>query len=171
MNAALAIALLRNQEGLKVPAAALSAAMGWADWPARLQRLSPGPLVGAYEVWLDGGHNPSAARQIASFFRHTCRDGKRLHLIFASLASKDPPGMLAPFKGVADEVHTVPIPGHASYAPNELVEMANELRMPAEAHDNVAEGLGAVPSDARVLIFGSLYLAGVVLAANDELPD
>jgi dihydrofolate synthase/folylpolyglutamate synthase len=171
MNAGLAIALLRHQEAFRIPSSALTAAMGWADWPARLQRLAPGPLVGGREVWLDGGHNPSAARQVAGFVRHQFGDGKPLHIIFASLATKDPPGMLEPFKDLVARVHTVAIPGHASFAPGELADIAGELGFAAEAHDSVEEALAAIPSGARVLIFGSLYLAGVVLAANDQVPD
>ena len=171
MNAALAIAMLRHQDLLRAPPSALSAAMGWADWPARLQRLSPGPLVGNREVWLDGGHNPSAARQIAIFARHHFHDGRSLHIIFASLATKDPPGMLEPFKGVAAYVHAVPIPDHACFTPSDLVEIAGELGFAADAHDSVAEALKVIPMDDRVLIFGSLYLAGAVLAANDQVPD
>jgi len=171
MNAALAVAMLRHQDVLPVPASALSAAMGWADWPARLQHLAPGPLVGDREVWLDGGHNPSAARQIAAFVKSEWRDGRPLHLVFASLATKDPPGMLEPFRGVAAHVHAVPIPDHACFTPSDLVEIAGELGFAADAHDNVAEALAAAPADARVLIFGSLYLAGAVLAANDQVPD
>ena len=171
MNAALAIAMLRHQDLLMVPPSALSAAMGWADWPARLQRLAPGPLVDTREVWLDGGHNPSAARQIATFARHHFDDGRPLHIIFASLATKDPPGMLEPFKGVAEHVHAVPIPDHACFTPSDLVEIAGELGFAADAHDSVADALAVIPPDDRVLIFGSLYLAGVVLAANDQVPD
>jgi dihydrofolate synthase / folylpolyglutamate synthase len=171
MNAALAVAILRHQKAIHVPASALNAAMGWADWPARLQRLANGPLVGNREVWLDGGHNPSAARQVAAFVRHHFGAGKPLHMIFASLASKDPPGMLEPFRELVARVHTVPIGDHASFAPGELVDMAAELGFAAEAHDTVEEALGATPADARVLIFGSLYLAGEVLAANDQVPD
>lgn len=171
MNAALAIAILRHQDALRVPPSALSAAMGWADWPARLQRLAPGPLVGSREVWLDGGHNPSAARQIAIFARHQFDDGRPLHIVFASLATKDPPGMLEPFKGIAAHVHAVPIPDHACFTPSDLVEIAGELGFAADAHDSVAEALAVIPPDDRVLIFGSLYLAGVVLAANDQVPD
>lgn len=171
MNAALAVAMLRHQDALSVPASALSAAMGWADWPARLQRLAPGPLIGDREVWLDGGHNPSASRQIAAFVKHQFGDGRPLHLFFASLATKDPPGMLEPFAGVVEHVHAVPIPDHACYAPSDLVEIAGELGFKADAHDSVAEALADVPADARVLIFGSLYLAGVVLAENDQIPD
>jgi dihydrofolate synthase/folylpolyglutamate synthase len=170
MNAGLAVAMLRHQQELKVPASALNAAMGWADWPARLQHLSLGPLVGDRDVWLDGGHNPSAARQIASFTKHQFADGKPLHLIFASLTTKDPEGMLSPFKGIAAQVHTVPIPDHSSFSPDDLAEIAAGLGFTGDAHDDVAEALDAVPPGARVLIFGSLYLAGVVLAANDQFP-
>ena len=171
MNAALAIAMLRHQDAFTIPPSALSAATGWADWPARLQHLAPGPLVGQREVWLDGGHNPSASRQIAAFLKHQFRDGRPLHLIFASLATKDPPLMLAPFKGVAAQVHAVPIPDHACFTPSDLVEIAGELGFPADAHESVEEALAAIPPSARVLIFGSLYLAGVVLSANGQVPD
>jgi len=171
MNAGLAVAILRHQDRFDLSSSALSAAMGWADWPARLQRLAPGPLVGNREVWLDGGHNPSAARQIASFVRKQFDDGRPLHLVFASLAMKDPPGMLEPFSEMIARVHAVPIPDHACFTPSDLVEIAGELGFSADAHDNVAEALAAVPANARVLIFGSLYLAGVVLAENDQVPD
>lgn len=171
MNAALAVAILRHQGEFAVPSSALGAAMGWADWPARLQRFAPGPLVGNREVWLDGGHNPSAARQIASFAKKQFKDGRPLHLVFASLATKDPPGMLAPFSGVAECVHAVPIPDHACFTPSDLVDIAGELGFAAEAHDSVEEALAAVPANSRVLILGSLYLAGAVLAANGQVPD
>ena len=171
MNAALAVAMLRYQQVFRVASSAMGAAMGWADWPARLQHLAPGPLVGARDVWLDGGHNPSAARQIATFVKHQWNNGRPLHLVFASLATKDPPGMLEPFRGVVEHVYAVPIPDHACFTPSDLVEIAGQLGMPADAHDNVADALAGAPADARVLIFGSLYLAGTVLAANEQVPD
>lgn len=170
MNAALAIAMLRHQDRLSVPPSALSAAMDWADWPARLQHLAAGPLVGSREVWLDGGHNPSASRQIATYARHHFADDKPLHLVFASLATKDPVGMLEPFKGIVEGVHMVPIPDHSCFSPDDLVEIAGNLGFPAEAHDDVEHALASTPPNARVLIFGSLYLAGAVLAANDQVP-
>lgn len=170
MNAALAVAMIRHQERLHVPATALSAAMGWTDWPARLQHLAPGALVAERDVWLDGGHNPSAARQIAAHARHHFTDGKPLHLLFASLATKDPAGMLEPFAGIAAEVHTVPIPDHSCFSPEDLAEIAADLGFKAEAHDDVEQALEATPPGARVLIFGSLYLAGAVLAANGQMP-
>jgi dihydrofolate synthase/folylpolyglutamate synthase len=170
MNAALAVAMLRHQDLLQIPVTALSAAMGWADWPARLQQLAAGPLIGDREIWLDGGHNPSAARQIARHARRHWIDGKSLHLIFASLASKNPAGMLEPFKGIAAKVHAVSIPGHSSFAPDDLVEIAVGLEMTSDAHEDVARALAAIPAGARVLVFGSLYLAGAVLAANNQVP-
>jgi dihydrofolate synthase/folylpolyglutamate synthase len=170
MNAALAVAMLRHQDRLIVPPSALGAAMGWADWPARLQQLAPGPLVGDREIWLDGGHNPSASRQIALFAKHRFTDGKALHLIFASLSTKDPAGMLEPFKGFAAQVHTVPIPDHSCFSPDDLAEVATLLGLAAEPHDGVEEALTSIPIGDRVLILGSLYLAGAVLAANEQVP-
>jgi len=79
--------------------------------------------------------------------------------------------MLAPFKVIAAKVHAVPIPEHASFAPDELVAIARQLGVSAEAHEDVAAAIAAVPTDARLLIFGSLYLAGGVLAANGQPPD
>lgn len=170
LNAALAVAMLRHQDRLRVPVSALNAAMGWADWPARLQRLAEGPLARGREVWLDGGHNPSAARQVAAFAKKRFAGGP-LHLVFASLATKDPPGMLEPFVGVAQDILCVPIPDHACFAPAELSEIAGGLGVAAEAHDSVEDALAAIPADEPALVFGSLYLAGAVLAANHELPD
>ena len=170
MNAALAVAMLRHQEQLRVPPSALTAAMGWADWPARLQQLTSGPLVASRDVWLDGGHNPSAARQIATYARRHWSDAPPLHLIFASLATKDPTGMLEPFAGVAQQVHAVPIPDHSCFSPDDLVEIGADLGFNVDGHEDVEQALAAVPEGARVLIFGSLYLAGAVLAANDQVP-
>jgi len=170
MNAALAIAMLRHQSTLTVPQSALVAAMSCADWPARLQKLAPGPLIRSLEVWLDGGHNPAAARQVASWVKHAFDPAEPLHLVFASLATKDAAGMLEPFRGVAAHVHAVQIADHACFAPGELVDVAAGLGMAADAHDNVADALQAVPQDARVLIFGSLYLADEVLTANGQVP-
>jgi dihydrofolate synthase/folylpolyglutamate synthase len=79
--------------------------------------------------------------------------------------------MLQPFAGIADHVLTVPIGDHASFAPGELADIAAELGFPADPHDSVAEALAAVHPGAPVLIFGSLYLAGEVLAANEQVPD
>jgi dihydrofolate synthase/folylpolyglutamate synthase len=79
--------------------------------------------------------------------------------------------MLEPFVGVAAHIHTVPIGSHASFAPGDLKDVATGLSFPADAYDDVENALSAIPLDARVLIFGSLYLAGEILAANDQVPD
>jgi dihydrofolate synthase/folylpolyglutamate synthase len=171
MNAALAVAMLRHQRAIKVPPSALSAAMGWADWPARLQHLAGGPLVGDRDVWLDGGHNGSAAREVAGFVKRKFSDGRPLHLVFASLRTKAPAEMLEPFAQLISAVHMVPIPHHDCFAPEELVSLAQAHGLEAGAHDDVASALSVIPDEARTLIFGSLYLAGSVLAANEQVPD
>jgi dihydrofolate synthase/folylpolyglutamate synthase len=171
MNAGLAVAMLRHQSALPVAPASLAAALQTATWPARLQRLAPGPVAGTHEVWLDGGHNPAAARQVAAWAGQQFSDGKALHLIFASLASKDPRGMLEPFRGIAGQVHSVPIADHACVAPAELASLAAELGFEATARQSVAAAIAELPSAQQVLIFGSLYLAGEVLSANNQAPD
>ncbi len=167
MNAALAVAMIRHQSAVRVPEAALKAAMGWANWPARLQRLAPGPLVGSREVWLDGGHNEAAGATIAEFI---ARRGRPLHLITGILENKDARGLLSHFKGVADRLTAVPVPGHACHAPAELAAIGRELNMEAGVAPDIKTALAA--SDAPVTLYlVSLYLAGEVLSANDQTPD
>ena len=140
-----------------------------------MQRLSDGPLTQLLptgsELWLDGGHNPSAAKAIAEFFQLRFGDDLPLVLLFASLGTKDPKGALSPFRGLAQQVLTVPIPDHESRDPQDLAYLARSLGFRAEAFSTVTNALTAIAVPARVLIFGSLYLAGEVLAANDEIPD
>ena len=175
LNAALAVAMLRHQDRLKIPASALSAAMGWADWPARLQRMGRGPLAGLLppgsELWVDGGHNPSAARLVADYARHHWLDGRPLHLLFAALESKDAAGVLKPFTGIADVVHTLPITDHECRDPGELAAMARGQGFKAYPRESIGQALAAIRGPARVLVFGSLYLAGEALAANGQQPD
>ena len=79
--------------------------------------------------------------------------------------------MLEPFANVASAIETLPIPNHECRDPQALAELAKTMGFHATAHPNIEAALAAVPTDCRVLIFGSLYLAGEVLAANDQLPD
>ena len=175
MNAGLAVAMLRHQQLIPVPTAALTAAMGRAVWPARLQRLGNGPLTqflpSSSEIWVDGGHNPSAARAVAELVQLRFADDLPLVLIFASLASKDPKGTLLPFRGLAAHVLTLPIPDHEFREPSKLADLARSLGFRAEPHSDLADALRAIARPARVLIFGSLYLAGEALRLNGELPD
>ena len=177
-NAALAIAMLRHQGRLAIPDSAFRAAMGWTDWPARLQRLAPGPLRDLLpadaDLLLDGAHNPDAAREAAWFFRHSAR-GRWKHLICGLLANKDAAGVLAPFEGSGAIFHAVPVPGHEHHAPEVLAAAARALGLQAHMHANVESALRAIAArgDKKpfALIMGSLYLAGEVLRANAQAPD
>ena len=174
LNAALAVAMLRHQQALTVPASALETAMDWADWPARMQRLGPGPLTRLLprdsEIWIDGGHNPSAARAIAAHVRRHFSSELPLLMLFASLASKDPRETLKPFAGLPSEVLTLPIRDHECRDQEELAALAKSLGIPATAHQSLEEALGNIQKPSRVLVFGSLYLAGEALAANGQAP-
>ncbi len=175
LNAGLAIAILRHQSLLAAPPFALAQAMTGTKWPARLQRLDQGSLVdrlpSGSECWIDGGHNPDAARLVADFASKAWHDGPPLVLLFASLKSKDATATLAPFKGIAQRVLTLPIPGHDSHDPAQLAELARGMGFTADPYPNLESALVALTEPARALIFGSLYLAGVALSSNGSLPD
>jgi dihydrofolate synthase / folylpolyglutamate synthase len=180
MNAALAIAMLRHQKALRVPESALKAAMGWADWPARLQRLAAGPLHGLLpnqaELWLDGGHNPAAARAVADFFRVQVPADRPFHIVFGLLANKEVAGVLKPFQGRSVTFHPVPVAAHEHHAPAALARSAKESGLSAVPAASVEDALGWIARHADrarppiVLIFGSLYLAGEVLGKNGQVP-
>jgi len=160
-NAALAVAMLRHQDYVTVGAQAMAEGIRAARWPARLQRLGPGPLtalVPGREVWLDGGHNPDAGAAIARHF------DRPLHLVIGMLASKNPHAIVDPLEGRIASFSVVPVPGSESHS-------AAAFGSTARPFSGVAEALRALPTDGRpVLIAGSLYLAGAVLAQNGELP-
>jgi dihydrofolate synthase/folylpolyglutamate synthase len=181
-NAGLAIATLRGVAGLKLPQAAFEAGVVDADWPARLQRLSQGTLAALVppggELWLDGGHNPDGSRATAAALADLEeRVSRPLVLVVGMLSTKDAPGFLGNFAGLARHVVAVPVPGHeASIAPEEIGGIARASGIPAVARDSVEEALTAIASleldpPPRILITGSLYLAGHVLAANGTPPE
>lgn len=176
-NASLAIAMLRHQQAIEVAPAALRAAMGWAEWPARLQRLATGPLPASLpagsELWLDGGHNPAAGRAIADFFRARIAPGRPFHLILGMLANKDLRGFLEPFAGSAAQIWAVPVPGHDHHGPAEVGDVCESLALPFSSAPDPAVALheiAAASAAPLVLIGGSLYLAGTVLSANGTIP-
>jgi dihydrofolate synthase/folylpolyglutamate synthase len=180
LNAALAVAMVRHQRAIALPDPAFRAAMGWADWPGRLQKLGPGPLLSLLppgsELWLDGGHNPNAARAVADHFRAAVPAGRPFHIVFGLLAAKDAAGVLKPFAGRSLDLHAIPVPGHVHHPPAELTLTARSLGLAARADDGVAPALGWIARHADrdnppvVLILGSLYLAGEVLKANEQAP-
>ena len=177
-NAALAIAMLRHQTALDVPAASLRAAMGWTEWPARLQRLTDGPLPALLpagsELWLDGGHNPAAGRAIADFFRTRLVPGRPFRLVLGMLANKDARGFLEPFAGSGAHILAVPVEGHAHHDAAALAAAAASVGLTAEAAPDATAALKTIAAQAMgepvVLIGGSLYLAGATLAANGTPP-
>ena len=181
MNAGLAVAMLRHQQAIHVPPAAMRAALGWAEWPARLQRLGEGPLLDRLprgsELWLDGGHNPAAARAIADFFRGHIAAARPFHIILGLLENKDPIGVLKPFSGRTATVHAVPVPGHAHHRPTQLAAAARAsglVGMAAAAPPDALDWIARHADRANppvVLIAGSLYLAGEMLAFNETPPD
>jgi dihydrofolate synthase/folylpolyglutamate synthase len=175
-NAALAIAMLRHQTAVKLPDSALAAAMEWTRWPARMQKLAPGPLTGLLpagsEVWLDGGHNPDAGAAIAKALANSAP----LHVICGMLSNKDAGNFLRPFADRIASFHALPIPGHEHHAPADLATFARDGLSIAEtgtAEDIVAavQQLAARGEAVTLLICGSLYLAGEVLRANAQIPD
>jgi dihydrofolate synthase / folylpolyglutamate synthase len=170
MNAALAIAMIRHQSVIEVPEAALKAGVGWAHWPARLQRLAPGPFAGEREVWLDGGHNADCGIAVADHFREYLKPGRTVHLICGILANKDARGVLAPFADLVSEMTAVSVPGHPSHAPEALRAMAEEVGLPCRTGSDVRTAIDASNADVTIIL-GSLYLAGDVLRANNQIPD
>lgn len=171
-NLALAIAMLRHQGALAVPEAALRAAADWAHWPARMQRLGPGPLTALLpggEVWVDGAHNTSAAAPVARALRAVAK-GRPVTLILGMLANKDAAGVLRLLAPSISRVVAVPVPGHEHHAPEELAGLARGYGCEAETAPSLQAALGKAGSSV-VLIAGSLYLAGETLAANGEPPD
>ena len=179
-NAGTAIAALRASN-LKLPAAAYEAAMVHVDWPARMQRLSHGRLADLIptggELWLDGGHNADGGQAIAAALADLEeRVSRPLVLIVGMLSTKDCGGFLGNFSGLARRVITVPIHQEKTVPAAELAEIACRIGIPALARDDlqaaiaVAGNLDLHPAP-RILITGSLYLAGEVLAANGTPPE
>ena len=167
-NAGIALAALRV---MGKGEAACEAAMTRAVWPARMQRLRHGPLVDSApraEVWLDGGHNPHAARAIAALLAGM--GARPTHLICGMLNTKDVTGFMAPLAAVAQSLHAVSIPGQsATLTASDTATAARAAGLPAHEADSVAAALATITTqdpEARILICGSLYLAGEILKAN-----
>lgn len=167
-NAGTALAVLRH---LDLGEAAYEASVTQAYWPARMQRLKTGPLFDAApeaELWLDGGHNAAAGAALAAVL-----DGlptRPTHLICGMLNTKDVTGYLRPMAPHVASLTAVSIPGEINTLPaDETAAAAQAVGMQAGIADTVADALAAITADhpqARVLICGSLYLAGAVLREN-----
>ncbi|RIJ30516.1 bifunctional folylpolyglutamate synthase/dihydrofolate synthase [Henriciella mobilis] len=177
-NAALAAKALKTAGLQGITDDAIQAGAASAHWPARMQRLSPGPvtaLANDMPVWLDGGHNPHAGRALAGVLDTLDREepAKRTMLVSAMLANKDAAGFFAALKRPGLRVFTCPIANNDnSFSPEALAVAARDAGAEAEAHQGFEAAMkAAVRAGAeRILICGSLYLAGKVLALNEELP-
>lgn len=177
-NAALAVAVARAVAG-DLPNTPEHRAEGLrtASWPARMQRLTRGPLVerlpNGWTLWLDGGHNADAGRVVAAEIAEwrAARPDEPVHLIVGMLNTKAADDYLRPFAGLPASVSTVTIPGEtASLSAEAVAAMAGTAGVAAAARESVAEALSGIVAgggeSGRVLIAGSLYLAGRVLAEN-----
>lgn len=179
-NAAAAIAALRAVLP-HVSAASIEKGLRGADWPARLQRLGAGPLTArappGAEVWLDGGHNAAGGKALGEAMADLeARASRPLALICGMLTTKDASGFLRPFAGLALTTFCVPIGGgHSGRPASEVAEAAERAGLDASPCGGVAEALTRLsaatwPVAPRILITGSLYLAGAVLAENGTPP-
>ena len=165
-NAGVAVAALRT---LGVADEAVERAPAAASWPARIQRLADGPLAGmaasaGAELWLDGGHNAAAGEALAAHFRSLPK--RRTHLVCGMLDTKDPSGFLRPFADFAERLFAVPVRDtQAAIPPATLADVSRAVGVPAATSDTAAEALRRALDEGaeRVIICGSLYLAGEVL--------
>jgi len=179
-NAGLAIAIARH---MQFDTGAIETGLTNVSWPARLQNLTDGTLAAKVqaiggELWLDGGHNPHAARAVANTMADLeARSPRPLILITGILANKDIGGFLDAYEGMASAIISVTIPGHTALAPETLSEMAGNRgilsQVAGDLHDAIdqaittGQALGTGDDKPpRILICGSLYLAGEVLKAN-----
>ena len=180
-NAALAIACLR-QCVPDLSSAAIAQGLTHAEWPARLQSLTRGALVAhapkGAELWLDGAHNEAGGRVLAgAMAQFEERHPRPLILLCGSLSTKDTAGFLSHFTGLAQELIALPIPGeHVARSADEIVDLAKQAQIPASPAESAEAALHLLsgrtwPIAPRILICGSLYLAGAVLAANGTPPD
>ncbi|MBI1238234.1 MAG: bifunctional folylpolyglutamate synthase/dihydrofolate synthase [Alphaproteobacteria bacterium] len=181
-NAAIAIAALRAAERLAVSEEAIEAGVTQAHWPARLQRLTRGPVIEnapeEAEIWLDGGHNPHAAAALAAALGEMEeRRPRPLYLIVGMLAQKDAAGFLAHFRGIARHALTVTIEREPNaMGAGALYDAARRVGLPSDPAESLEDALAQIEARAaldrdgtppRILICGSLMLAGRVLSENE----
>lgn len=176
-NAGLAIAAALALDDPRIDEDAIARGVASADWPARMQRLTLGPYGAAAadygaDLWLDGGHNPHGASAIARVLKDLARDGRPVTLIAGTLANKDADGFFAALAepGVVSRVIAVTFDADAAAPAQRTAEAAARAGLRAEVASSIPDAVqralqGPPP---HVLICGSLYLAGEVLAASEE---
>ena len=158
-NAGPALAMVRYQDEMFVSDEAMAQGLVQATWPGRCEKLAAGPLSGEREVWIDGGHNPSAGEAMADFW-----SGKSVHVIIGMLANKNPEAIIEPLRPMCESVTVVPVPGH-DWHPVEA--FGRDARFASD----LVEAIANVEEDKHpVFITGSLYLIGEVLRLNEQVP-
>lgn len=173
-NAGQAIAIIRQQTVFNIPDAAIKAGLDWARWPARLQSLNETPfsplLPKGSNLWLDGGHNPAAARSLKDFFRNLDTDKSPFYIVLGMLSGKDAHRFIKPFCSMAKGLYAVPIQNQKKVRPPaEIAAEASALGISGKIARDVPSALRAISTACEggpaptVLITGSLYLAGEVL--------
>jgi dihydrofolate synthase / folylpolyglutamate synthase len=178
-NAATAIACIERLRaaGFAIDDRAVRRGLAEVDWPGRLQKLGRGPLVEALpagsELWLDGGHNEDCGLALARMASEWAKEPAPLplYLVFAMLTSKDASGFLRPLARHAVAARAVPFPeGHSAYSPQEACARAEAAGLDCVPAGDIAAALedlfATQPAPMRILICGSLYLAGQVLERN-----
>ena len=178
-NAASAVACVERLRlaNFSIDDAAIAKGLATVDWPARLQRLTRGPLVEALppgcELWLDGGHNEDCGLALARMAADWAKEPAALplYLVFGMLTSKDASGFLRPLARHARAARAVPFPeGHSAYTPDEACGKAADVNLDCAPANDIGAALedllATQPAPMRVLICGSLYLAGAVLERN-----
>ena len=175
-NAGTAVACLERLDQLEISDTAIAEGLPATHWPGRLQHLKTGPLArqlpDGFELWLDGGHNPAAGQALAETFERWT--DKPLYLVFGMMERKPPQNFLRPMAPHVRALRAIAIPGHdGSLSAAAAAEAASEVDIPSTPSQDLDTALQDVVRDAkqpaRILICGSLYLAGAVLARNDGL--
>ncbi|MFQ5626096.1 MAG: glutamate ligase domain-containing protein, partial [Methyloligellaceae bacterium] len=177
-NAGTALAAIHALAGETIANAALSAGLKSARWPARLQNLTGSVLqthvAEGSQIWLDGGHNASAAEALAhAMAEMEERTPQPLHLICGMMTGKDAGGFLRQFNGLAEWAATIPVPAKdKTYGADELAAIARDAGLDAHPAQGLTQALEASRTRAdgpvRILICGSLYLSGQVLGALES---
>ena len=172
-NAGMAVACVEKLDGFVIGNTAIAAGLTKAVWPGRLQQLTRGPLVEllppGWELWLDGGHNVAAGEALAIAARDWT--DRPLDLVFGLLNNKDLHAFLRPLAPLVRASASVTIPGEdASLSAADAAQAARALLLRAMPSDDVSAGIRTLIQDAdepgRILVCGSLYLAGTILAQN-----
>jgi len=171
-NAGAALAALDRLDGFALPTTALAQGLRSVDWPARLQRLRRGPLAErlapGWELWLDGAHNQGGGAVLAAVAAGWRE--KPLHLVFGMRRNHDPQALLLPMAPFVSSLMAVAIPGEGhTLTAEEVAAAAGAVGVPAVVQENLGAAVAAATATAgagRILICGSLYLAGRVLQEN-----